>query len=51
METLMQLMNMQGRRALITGANGYIGQVMSHALAELGVIQRKGCWVGANVII
>lgn len=36
MTTLSQLMNISGRRVLITGANGYLGRVMADTLAELG---------------
>ena len=36
MNTIARLMNMQGRRALITGAAGKIGRVMAETLAELG---------------
>ena len=36
MNTIARLMNMQGRRALITGAAGKIGLVMTETLAELG---------------
>ena len=36
MKTIDALMSMQGRRALITGANGAIGKVMAQTLAELG---------------
>jgi NAD(P)-dependent dehydrogenase (short-subunit alcohol dehydrogenase family) len=36
MTTLSQLMDMRGRRALITGATGYLGQVMAETLAEVG---------------
>lgn len=36
MSTLAELMNMKGRRALITGATGGIGRVIAQALAELG---------------
>lgn len=36
MKTILELMNMQGRRALVTGATGGIGQVIAHTLAELG---------------
>jgi NAD(P)-dependent dehydrogenase (short-subunit alcohol dehydrogenase family) len=36
MTTLLQLMNMRGQRALITGATGHIGQVMAETFAELG---------------
>jgi NAD(P)-dependent dehydrogenase (short-subunit alcohol dehydrogenase family) len=31
-----KLMNLSGRRALITGANGGMGRVMAHTLAEMG---------------
>jgi NAD(P)-dependent dehydrogenase (short-subunit alcohol dehydrogenase family) len=36
MTTLSQLMDMRGRRALITGATGHLGQIMAETLAELG---------------
>lgn len=36
MTTLKQLMDLRGRRALITGANGGLGRVMADTLAELG---------------
>ena len=36
MKTVAELMNMRGRCALITGANGAIGQVIALTLAELG---------------
>lgn len=36
MTTLSRLMNMRGRRVLITGANGHLGRVMAESLAELG---------------
>lgn len=36
MTTLSQLMNMRGRRALITGATGGLGRVMADTLAEVG---------------
>jgi NAD(P)-dependent dehydrogenase (short-subunit alcohol dehydrogenase family) len=36
MTTLSQLMDMRGRRALITGAAGYLGQIMAETLAEVG---------------
>lgn len=36
MTTIKQLMNLKGRRALITGATGGIGRVMADTLAELG---------------
>lgn len=46
MITLSQLMNMSGRRVLITGANGYLGRVMADTLAEIGadliLIDRPG---------
>lgn len=36
MTTLSQLMNMRGRRVLITGATGYLGRIMAETLAEVG---------------
>ncbi len=36
MTTLTQLMNMRGHRVLITGATGYLGQVIAETLAEVG---------------
>ena len=36
MKSLKELMNLQGRVALITGGGGHIGAAMSEALAELG---------------
>jgi NAD(P)-dependent dehydrogenase (short-subunit alcohol dehydrogenase family) len=36
MTTLSQLMDMRGNRVLITGATGYLGQVMAETLAEVG---------------
>jgi NAD(P)-dependent dehydrogenase (short-subunit alcohol dehydrogenase family) len=36
MKSIKELMNMQGRVALITGGGGYIGAAMCEALAELG---------------
>lgn len=36
MSKIMDLMNLKGRRALITGATGHIGLVLSQTLAELG---------------
>lgn len=36
MTTISELMNLKGRRALITGATGGIGKVMADTLAELG---------------
>ena len=36
MKSVADLMNMNGRRALITGAAGKIGQKMAEVIAELG---------------
>ena len=36
MNTIKDLMNLKGRRAVITGAAGGLGRVMSHTLAEMG---------------
>ena len=36
MTTIKQLMNLRGRRALITGATGNLGKVIAESLAELG---------------
>lgn len=36
MATIKELMNLNGRRALITGATGCLGKIMADALAELG---------------
>ena len=36
MSTIKKLMNLNGRRALITGATGGLGRVMAETLAELG---------------
>jgi len=36
MTTIKELMNLKGRRALITGATGELGKVMADTLAELG---------------
>jgi NAD(P)-dependent dehydrogenase (short-subunit alcohol dehydrogenase family) len=34
--TLSQLMDMRGRRALVTGATGFLGKIIAETLAELG---------------
>ena len=36
MTTIKELMNLKGRRALITGATGGLGKVLADTLAELG---------------
>lgn len=36
MKTIAELMSLQGRRAMVTGATGGIGRVIAHTLAELG---------------
>jgi len=36
MRTIQKMMSLKGRRALITGANGYIGRQMALTIAELG---------------
>jgi NAD(P)-dependent dehydrogenase (short-subunit alcohol dehydrogenase family) len=36
MSTIKELMNLKGRRALITGASGGLGRVMADTIAELG---------------
>ena len=36
MKTIRELMSLQGRRAVITGANGGIGKRMAATIAELG---------------
>jgi NAD(P)-dependent dehydrogenase (short-subunit alcohol dehydrogenase family) len=36
MTTIKELSNLKGRRALITGATGFLGKVMADTLAELG---------------
>ena len=36
MQTINKLLDLTGRRALITGATGCLGQVIAHTLAELG---------------
>lgn len=47
MTTLNDLMDLHGRRALITGAGGGLGRVMADTLAELGadliLVDRPGC--------
>lgn len=47
MTTLKDLMDLRGRRALITGAGGGLGRVMAETLAELGadliLVDRPGC--------
>jgi len=47
MTTLKELMDLRGRRALITGAAGGLGRVMADTLAELGadlvLVDRPGC--------
>ena len=51
MTTLKTLMDMRGRRALITGAGGGLGRVMAETLAELGadlvLVDRPECDMGA----
>lgn len=51
MTTLKRLMDMHGRRALITGAGGGLGRVMAETLAELGadlvLVDRPECDLGA----
>ena len=46
MTTIQQLMDMHGRRVLITGAIGALGRMMADTLAELGadllLIDRPG---------
>lgn len=53
MTTIAKLMNMKGRKALITGAAGNIGQVMAQTLAELGadllLVDRPGVDYGALI--
>ncbi len=36
MNTISELMNLRGRRALITGASGHLGRVIASSLAQLG---------------
>jgi NAD(P)-dependent dehydrogenase (short-subunit alcohol dehydrogenase family) len=51
MTTLKELSDMSGRRVLITGGAGYIGQVMAETLAELGasivLLDRPGAQFGS----
>ena len=35
-KTISELMNLEGRRALVTGASGHLGRVISSSLAQLG---------------
>ena len=53
MITVAKLMNLKGRRALITGAAGYIGRVIAQTLAELGadllLVDRPGTHYGTLV--
>ena len=53
MTTLKELMDLCGRRALITGAAGGLGRVMADTLAELGadlvLVDRPGCDLGPLV--
>ncbi|SIT68364.1 NAD(P)-dependent dehydrogenase, short-chain alcohol dehydrogenase family [Ectothiorhodosinus mongolicus] len=53
MTTLKGLMDLRGRRALITGAAGGLGRVMADTLAELGadlvLVDRPGCDLGPLV--
>jgi len=46
MSNLSKMMNMQGRRALITGATGHLGSIIAETLAEVGfdliLIDRPG---------
>lgn len=54
MKSLQQLMNLQGRVALITGGAGHIGSAIGDALAELGAsiavldLTKEDCEVTAN---
>ena len=36
MKSIQEMMNLEGKRALITGANGYIGRQIAITIAELG---------------
>lgn len=50
MTTIAKLMNLKGRRALVTGAAGHIGRAISETLAELGadliLVDRPGVSYG-----
>ena len=39
MRTIRELMSLQGRRAVITGANGGIGQQMAATIADPGDVE------------
>lgn len=47
MTSIKELMSLRGRRSLITGATGFLGQTMADTLAELGsnllLVDRPGC--------
>lgn len=53
MTTIAKLMNLTGRRALITGGAGHIGRAMAETLAELGadliLVDRPGVGYGSLV--
>lgn len=53
MTTFAELMNLEGRRALITGATGSIGRVIAQTLAELGadllLVDRPGSDYGTLI--
>lgn len=53
MTTIAKLMNLKGRRALITGAAGHIGRVIGQTLAELGadliLVDRPGADYGTLI--
>ena len=54
MRSIYELINLDGRRALITGAAGHIGYVAAETLAELGAeiamleLERQSCRERAN---
>lgn len=54
MTTISKLMNLDGRRALITGAAGHIGRIAAQTLAELGadllLVDRPGADYGTLAI-